>query len=215
MNCQLWFYQVVLNWSIVVPTHYALLLRTTTKHCSWNEILFIRDINSFNGDGNFAFILFFSSSPASRCLSSFFFFFFSPFLESRLVSFYFESHLEGGPLLFLSLFLWWPFYMQGSAVKKSKMYLGASLGQMELDYFWKGKFEGRSETFILWIARVTVTQVMLIAECHLCLIKAELRKQSGNASSIFYRVICYEKEKKKKRTAYLSKLSPVGITRPL
>ena len=78
------------------------------------------------------------------------------------------------------------------------MYLGASLGQMELDYFWKGKFEGRSETFILWIARVTVTQVMLIAECHLCLIKAELRKQSGNASSIFYRVICYEKEKKKK-----------------
>ena len=46
----------------------------------------------------------------------FFFFFFSPFLESRLVSFYFESHLEGGPLLFLFLFLWWPFYMQGSAV---------------------------------------------------------------------------------------------------
>ena len=28
------------------------------------------------------------------------------------------------------------------------MYLGASLGQMELDYFWKGKFEGRNETFI-------------------------------------------------------------------
>ena len=32
---------------------------------------------------------------------------------------------------------------------KSKMYLGASLGQMGLDYFWKGKFEGKSETFIV------------------------------------------------------------------
>ena len=64
---------------------YALLLRTKMKHCFWNEILFIRDIESLNGDGNFIFILYFSTSPASQCLSPFFFvlFFFLPsFLES-------------------------------------------------------------------------------------------------------------------------------------
>ena len=55
---------------------YALLLRTKIKHCFWNEILFIRDIKSFNGDGNFIFILYSSTSPASWCLSSFFSFFF-------------------------------------------------------------------------------------------------------------------------------------------
>ena len=54
----------------------ALLLRTKVKHCFWNEILFIRNIKSFNGDGNFIFILYFSTSPASWCFSSFFFFFF-------------------------------------------------------------------------------------------------------------------------------------------
>ena len=67
---------------------YALLLRTKIKPCFWNEILFIRDIKSFNGDGIFIFVLYFSKNPAYWCLSSFF----SSFLESRLVGFYFEGH---------------------------------------------------------------------------------------------------------------------------
>ena len=58
---------------------------------------------SFNGDGNFIFILYFSTSLASWFLSSFIFF--SSFLESRLVGFYFEGHLKGGPVLFLFLSL--------------------------------------------------------------------------------------------------------------
>ena len=77
---------------------YALLLRTKIKPCFWNEILFIRDIKSFNGDGIFIFMLYFSKNPAYWCLSSFFS---SSFLESRLVGFYFEGHLKGGPVLFL------------------------------------------------------------------------------------------------------------------
>ena len=95
-----------LNWSNVVSCLCRIVASEKRKHLFWNEILFIRDIKSFNGDGNFILILYFSTSPASWFLSSFFFLFFFPsFLESRLVGFYFEGHLKGGPLLFLFLSL--------------------------------------------------------------------------------------------------------------
>ena len=52
------------------------LFWTKIKHCFCNKILLKRDIKPFKGDSNFIFILCFSTSPASWCLSSFLFLFF-------------------------------------------------------------------------------------------------------------------------------------------
>ena len=116
MNCQLWFCPVVLNWSNVV-SFYALLLRTKIKPCFWNEILFIRDIKSFNGDGIFIFVLYFSKNPAYWCLSSFFFFFSGvqtrwfllrgSFYIMYVYTYYFSYRLCSGLSVHISVYLAW------------------------------------------------------------------------------------------------------------
>ena len=116
MNCQLWFYPVVLNWSNVV-SFYTLLLRTKIEPCFWNEILFIRDIKSFNGDGIFIFMLYFSKNPAYWCLSSFFFFFSrvqtrwfllrGSFYIMYVYTYYFSYRLCSGLSVHISVYLAW------------------------------------------------------------------------------------------------------------
>ena len=100
---------------ILSLSFYALLLWTKIKPCFWNEILFIRDIKSFNGDGIFIFMLYFSKNLAYWCLSSFFFLlFWSPDLlvfTSRViwkeVLYYFSYRLCSGLSVHISVYVAW------------------------------------------------------------------------------------------------------------